>query len=313
MTVNRSAISDLLFGIGITLSLFLAGMTVPVVGLAFGLITPLAVAYYFRKAGLLNGLLIVLAVATIAVFAAGIRVGAFFIAEFAAMGIALSESVRMKLPLGKGVMLSTLAAIAGSAVLLLSVSSSLDRPLQQVIGDQIRENVQGTIEAYKNIGLNDEQLEGLTDATVKLEAVILKVFPSLFIIGTLFVAVLNMLMLKGLLKKKGIEEYKVDPETWSSPEMLVWLLISGGAFLLLKNDFAGTVGLNILVVCGGIYLFQGMAIMAFYFKKMHTPLFFRVVGYFLIAFQQIFTIMVIGFGIFDLWFDFRRLKTEKPS
>lgn len=313
MTVSRSAISDMLFGTGITLSLFLAGITAPVIGLGLGLVTPLSIAYYFRKIGVRKGSLMVLAVAVIVGLAAGAMVGAFFLAEFAAMGMALSESVRRKLSLSKGVLLSTAVSIAGSALLLLSISSSIDRPLPQVIGDQIRENVQGTIKAYKNIGLTDEQVEGLTDVTVKLEAVVLKVFPSLFIIGTLFVAVLNMLALKGLLKKKGIEEYKAEAETWSSPDMLVWLLIGGGILLLLKNDFAEVVGLNILVVCGGIYLFQGTAIMAYYFKKMHTPMFFRIIGYLLIAFQQIFTIMVIGFGIFDLWFDFRRLKTEKPS
>lgn len=291
----------------------MAGVIVPVLGLAVGLITPLPIAYYFRKIGTMYGLLILLIVVTTVGSAAGIRVGAFFLAEFAAMGIALSESVRMKLPLGKGVLLAAAASIAGSALFMLSISSSLDKPLPQVIGDQVRENLQVTIEAYKKVGLSDEQVEGLTEFTGRLEAIILKVFPSLFFIGTLSVAILNILALKGLLKKKGIEEYQVEPANWRSPELLVWVLIAGGILLLLKNEWAGVIGLNLLVVSGGIYLFQGMAIMAFYFKKMKTPLFFRALGYSLIAFQQIFTIMVIGFGLFDLWFDFRRLKTEKPS
>ncbi|MBM2837651.1 MAG: hypothetical protein HW415_276 [Deltaproteobacteria bacterium] len=313
MTLQRSVISDLLRGIVLTLSFFLAGVTVPVLGLAVGLITPLPIAYYFRKIGMRYGFLLLLTVVTIVGFTAGIRVGAFFLAEFAAMGIALSESVRMKLPLGKGVLLSTAASIAGSALFLLSISSSLDKPLHQVIGDQVRENLQVTVDAYKKVGLPDEQVERLTEFTGRVEAIILKVFPSLFFIGTLSVAILNILALKGLLKKKGIEEYQVEPVTWRSPEPLVWLLIAGGVLLLLKNEWAWVIGLNLLVVCGGIYLFQGMAIMAFYFKKRQTPLFFKALGYLLIVFQQIFTIMVIGFGLFDLWFDFRRLKTEKPS
>lgn len=311
--MQRSVVIDLFRGIALTLSLFFAGIAVPVVGLGVGIFAPLPIAYYFRKIGTLFGLLMLLIVATIVGTAAGVKVGAFFLAEFAAMGIAISESVRMKLPLGKGVLVATAASLAGSAIFMLSISSSLDKPLSQVIGDQVRENVQGTIEAYKKVGLPDEQVEGLTEFAERLESIVLKVFPALLVIGTLSIAVLNLLLLKGLLKKKGIEEYQVEPELWRSPELLVWILIAGGMLLLLKNESAGVIGLNLLVVTLGIYLFQGMAIMAFYFKKMQTPLFFKAVGYFLIVFQQIFTIMVIGFGLFDLWFDFRRLKTEKPS
>ncbi|MEK6726165.1 MAG: DUF2232 domain-containing protein [Deltaproteobacteria bacterium] len=313
MTLQRSVVNDLLRGIVLTLSLFFAGVTVPVLGLAVGGFAPLPIAYYFRKIGMRYGLLLLLTVATIVGFTAGIRVGAFFLAEFAAMGVALSESVRMKLPLGKGVLLAAAASIAGSALFMLSISSSLDKPLPQVIGDQVRENLQVTVEAYKKVGLPDEQVEGLTEFTGRVEAIILKVFPSLFFIGTLSVAILNILALKGLLKKNGVEEYQIEPANWRSPEPLVWLLIAGGALLLIKNEWAWVIGLNLLVVSGGIYLFQGMAIMAFYFKKLQTPLFFKALGYLLIVFQQIFTIMVIGFGLFDLWFDFRRLKTEKPS
>lgn len=311
--MQRSFLRDLLRGVVLTLSLFLAGVAVPVMGLVISLITPLPIAYYFRKIGSRYGLLLLLIVVAIVVSASGVRVGAFFLAEFAAMGIALSESVRMKLPLGRGVLLCTAASIAGSALFMLTVSSSLDKPLQLVIGDQVRENVQGTIGAYKKLGLPDEQMEGLTEFAGKVETIILKVFPALLFIGTISVAVLNILLLKGLLKKNGIGEYQVEPALWRSPELLVWVLIVGGILLLLKNEWAGVIGLNLLVVSGGIYLFQGMAIMAFYFKKMQTPLFFKALGYFLIAVQQIFTIMVIGFGLFDLWFDFRRLKIEKPS
>ena len=228
MTLQRSVVNDLLRGIVLTLSLFFAGVTVPVLGLAVGGFAPLPIAYYFRKIGMRYGLLLLLTVATIVGFTAGIRVGAFFLAEFAAMGVALSESVRMKLPLGKGVLLAAAASIAGSALFMLSISSSLDKPLPQVIGDQVRENLQVTVEAYKKVGLPDEQVEGLTEFTGRVEAIILKVFPSLFFIGTLSVAILNILALKGLLKKNGVEEYQIEPANWRSPEPLVWLLIAGG-------------------------------------------------------------------------------------
>lgn len=308
MAVSKRVINDLLLGAALTLSLFLAGVTLPILGLAVGLLTPVPIAYYFRKVGRGYGALMLGAVVVLVASVAGREVAVFFIAEFAAMGIALSESVRMKLSIGKGSLLPAMVSLAGSAVLLLTLSSNVDKPLTEMIEEQINRNVKETVELYKKSGLSDEQVEGLIGFSGKIEALILKTFPSLLFVSTLFVSLLNLLILKRLLKKRGIEEYQVELANWRSPEFLVWVLIAGGGLLLLKDERAATVGLNLLIVTGCLYLFQGLAITAFYFKKMETPLFLRVLGYLLIFFQQIFTILVIGLGLFDLWFDFRRLK-----
>jgi uncharacterized protein YybS (DUF2232 family) len=51
-----------------------------------------------------------------------------------------------------------------------------------------------------------------------------------------------------------------------------------------------------------------LSIIAYYFHKNNVPRFLRAVTYILIAFEQIFTLLVVGLGLFDLWGDFRRLK-----
>lgn len=310
LAVDRRLISDLLLGVALTFSLFATLIVFPILGLTVGLLTPLPIAFYFRKIGRGYGTLMLGAVTILLVSVAGIWGGALFLAEFGAMGIALSETVRMKLPMGRGVLLATTASLIGSSLLLITLLSSFDKGLPEMIGEQIRTNVKESIEAYKKVGLPDEQVRGLAEFTDRLESIILKVFPSLVFVGVLSVALLNLLALKGLLKRRGIEEYKAEPTVWQSPEFVVWILIAGGMLLLLRNEWAGALGLNLLIVTGAIYLFQGMAIVAFYFKKMEAPLFLRILGYSLILFQQMFIILVMGFGLFDLWFDFRRLKKE---
>lgn len=306
--INRRVISDFLMGISLILSFFLALITLPGLGLAIGLLIPLSIAFYFRKLGRGYGMLMLGAVVVLAVSVAGKMVGGFFLAEFAVMGIALSEVVGMKLPLGRGVLVSAFASLIGSILLLAAALSSVDKGLPEAISEHIQQNVRDTIDAYKRVGLPEEQVKRLTELTERLETVILKTFPSLAFIGMASVAISNLLALKWLLKRKGIEEYVVEPSVWRSPEPLVWVLIAGGLLLLLKGEWARTMGLNLLIVSGGVYLFQGIAILSFYFKKMETPLILRIFGYLLVLFQQIFTILVIGFGLFDLWFDFRRLE-----
>ena len=39
----------------------------------------------------------------------------------------------------------------------------------------------------------------------------------------------------------------------------------------------------------------------------------RLFAYSLIALQQVVLLIVIGFGIFDMWLDFRKLKINKEN
>jgi uncharacterized protein YybS (DUF2232 family) len=61
-----------------------------------------------------------------------------------------------------------------------------------------------------------------------------------------------------------------------------------------------------------IYFIQGISIVSFYFDKRNFPRMLRGVLYGLIGIQQLFSLLVIGLGFFDLWIDFRRIdKNEK--
>ena len=71
------------------------------------------------------------------------------------------------------------------------------------------------------------------------------------------------------------------------------------------------VGINGLLVLLTIYFMQGIAIISFYFEKKGLPRFVRVVLYAMIAFQQLFLLVVIGIGLFDMWINFRKIDTNK--
>jgi len=68
--------------------------------------------------------------------------------------------------------------------------------------------------------------------------------------------------------------------------------------------------MNLLLIVGAFYFAQGLAVIAFFFHKNNVPRFLRGITYILIVFQQIFTLLVVGLGLFDLWGDFRRLGKD---
>jgi uncharacterized protein YybS (DUF2232 family) len=102
-----------------------------------------------------------------------------------------------------------------------------------------------------------------------------------------------------------------DLREWNAPEPLVWGLIACGFSLLIPGlEFFQTAAINILLVIAACYFFQGLAVVAYFFHKGRVPYFLRMVTYVLIIFQQIFTLLIVGLGLFDLWGDFRRLKKK---
>jgi len=97
-----------------------------------------------------------------------------------------------------------------------------------------------------------------------------------------------------------------DLAAWKAPERLVWILIAAGGMVIVPLEGAAIVGMNLLILCGLIYLFQGLAIAAFFFRQKQVPAMFRWLFYALLLVQQYMLIIVIAFGLFDMWVDFRK-------
>ena len=155
----------------------------------------------------------------------------------------------------------------------------------------------GRIEPY------DARIEPLVDGLIRI-------FPGLMIMGTVLVSWANFLMARIFLMKRGLmSPDESDLRKWQAPEQLVWLLIASGFALFLFSGTASSLGLNGLIVFGLVYFFQGLAIVAFWLDRKKAPRFFRVLTYTLIALQQYLTLGVALLGLFDMWIDFRKIKT----
>jgi uncharacterized protein YybS (DUF2232 family) len=75
------------------------------------------------------------------------------------------------------------------------------------------------------------------------------------------------------------------------------------------------VGMNVLLLVSLVYLVQGLGIMVFYLNRTSMPLIFRSLAYIFLLIQPLLLLGVAAFGLFDLWFDFRRTgnKREEPQ
>jgi len=144
---------------------------------------------------------------------------------------------------------------------------------------------------------------------------IVQLLPALVFLSFAFMTLVNILyLLRRFPERRGEWFSLVSLREWKAPEQLVWALIACGFIPFIPGlGSIRSLAFNLLLVIGAFYFAQGLAVIGFFFAKNKVPRFLRALTYVLIVFQQIFTLVVVGLGLFDLWGDFRRLRKDKLS
>jgi uncharacterized protein YybS (DUF2232 family) len=280
------------------------------VGPIFVTLTPLPIFYYCSRLGRLRGLML-LSVSYLAAFAIlglmGHRANQPLILTIGFTGVLLSEILKRYVSVEKTFLLASSALFCCGAGLVLYYSFHAGiAPWQMVklhVSDIVRENIK--LSAQLNIP--EEQIGLLRENVPQIIRFLTGIFPSLAFSGIVFVVWANLLVGRLLFRINGIAFPDFgDLAAWKSPEKLVWILIAAGIMLLLPIEDVAIVGMNLLILCSLIYLFQGLAIVAFFFRHKRVPLFFQWLIYALFAVQLYLLIIVIALGLFDIWVDFRK-------
>jgi len=106
---------------------------------------------------------------------------------------------------------------------------------------------------------------------------------------------------KGFLRRTGIPRDFL--RKWKTPEWLVWPALACGLFHIVEVKYLSAISRNALNTLLVIYFFQGMSILAYFLDSLRLRGPIRVLIY--SAGTVFLTPMVVSFGFFDLWFNFR--------
>lgn len=304
--------------------------------------------FYYRKGrlfGLLTALAAGLAVNLI-YFSTSQPLGGIVYLEYAVVGLALGECLGRGLTPTRTIGYSALVAVLLAVAVIITGSLAQGKsPLSH--GREIVENqIRGSLKVYEalltgNTGQNSNteqptetdsgankqlapenqdsytgeknQVPGLDLSSQSLERfinVLVSIFPGLMLMGTIVVVWVNMLFGRHLILRTGgglppaMENLKI----WKAPEILVWVLIACGFSAFIIPGWLGILGLNGLLILGLIYFFQGISIVSFWLDRKSAPPFLKAVIYTFIAIQQYLAVIIAVLGLFDLWFDFRKIK-----
>ena len=304
-------LSKFVLALASSVFLFMSGISLPPLGVVLLPFVAQPVLLFGFKYGIAGGLA-VLAVAFFLLLVLAAEELAFIYGVFAVMaGLLLTLLGRIR----------AIEYLVGSVgVVMLSITAGLAyyffgswAVMFQDLRSGLAQQLESAVRMQEKMGLPQDSVTMLKEQAPQIVEMMLRLLPALLLLSFAFVVLINILYLGRRFPERRGEWFSLPfLREWKAPEPLVWGLIACGFLLFVSGvGLLGSVALNLLLVIGACYFAQGLAVIAYFFNKNNVPRFLRGLTYVLIIFQQIFTLLVVGLGLFDLWGDFRRLGKDR--
>jgi uncharacterized protein YybS (DUF2232 family) len=279
--------------------------------MVLGVLMPLPIIWTFVRVGRPQGVVLIGLVFLFLLIFAGDLPAKVFFAEYGVLAWVLAEGIRQSQPMDRCVFFSALGSTAVSVLLLFVFLAEQDVGVSEFIEKQVSAQVQITVDAMKSAQ------DGSTEDLLLLEKnfstvakLFSEIYPSLLFVGSLITALINYFALQFFAGKLEVlfPFYRENFSEWSLPESMVWFLLVSGAAVALGGGL-GSVGTNMLVVVLFAYFIQGVAVVVHFLETRKFARLIWFVTFFLIMLQPILIGITIGIGVFDLWADFRKLRS----
>jgi len=302
-------LSDIAGCTGGALFLLLAAHLIPMFGIFTGMLIPLPFLYYSVKLGRVEGAKTA-ALAFFAVFLVMKFIGLGFLVisliEMAVLGLVLAELYRREAGIGRIILLGT-ASITAVGFFLLLIFAPGGAPGELVAGF-FKGNFDAYIRAYEESGSGTQVIEQLQALEEKLVRIVRIFYPSILIFGSIAVTWINVLVSLPLLRAGRLKTPRFESmDRWQAPEKLVWLFIGAGFAFFLPWGHVKFAASNAMAILAVVYFFQGLSILQFYMNKYSLSRFLKAFVYLLILIQHYLVLGLVIAGLFDQWFDIRRI------
>ncbi len=307
--------NDVLRCVGWAAFFLLSSAFIPFLGPLFCLLTPLPFLYYSTKLGLYDGAKLAALTTLIIGLVVNLTGHTQIIVEcieLSVLGLALSELFRKKLGIGQTILIATVIMAMLNLGYLFYMSLSSEMGPFEMFFDILHGHLKEAVYLYEAAGIPEDKIsEFETYGKVIIDTVMM----SIIIVMMGFSVWLNVVMAKPFFRmgKLRYPEF-VSMDSWKSPEVMIWGLISSGFAFFFLSGVIKLISINVVIIMMIIYLFQGVSIVLYFLNKYKIPSWIRICIYFLIIVQQPFPILLALAGLFDQWADFRKLNQEpEPS
>jgi uncharacterized protein YybS (DUF2232 family) len=290
----------------LTVTLFAAARYIPLLGILVSMLTPTPILLATLRYGMRTGLL-ALGLSTLSL---ALLLGSFqstiFLAEYGVMALVLAEAIRRQWSIERTLLASTALPSAASGAVIAFLISSVDLnlgALKQHFEEELSQALHQLLS--ERGGPSDDALRAYVQ---EVFGAVVRLLPAFFVLSTAAGALLNYGVVRLIWRRLGGQPSlpEVNLAHWKAPEVCVWVLIASGIAAFIPLPGLQIIGLNMLFLVSLVYLVQGLGVMVFFLKRASVPPILRRLAYVLLVIQPLFLLGVAAFGLFDLWFDFRR-------
>lgn len=151
------------------------------------------------------------------------------------------------------------------------------------------------------------------------------VMPATLIMGALIYTAITFLGFRALVRRLFGDAVRVVSHKqfslWHAPDLMIFAFIGCGVLTFVTNGVLFRTALNCLIVVGGVYLIQGLAVALFFVKRLA---FFRalqggkllllslvVVTLVFLLLLHVVLLVMLGVGIADVFVDFRKIRPKQ--
>lgn len=144
-----------------------------------------------------------------------------------------------------------------------------------------------------------------------------RLLPAMIINSAIFIIWLNIVVARKLFFRETMFIKLGSLRVWHVPFIIVWAVIGIAGLLfadvyLIHTNLLKIFSINALIVFSLVYFFQGLSIVAFYSQRWSLSPLVRIIFYFIfLLFFQPLAVLMLAFGFFDSWFDFRKLTPKE--
>lgn len=144
----------------------------------------------------------------------------------------------------------------------------------------------------------------------EIVALMTGIAPSLVAVFALLTVALNMLVGRRIIRGNHAFGHVHNVARFRLPDVFVWAIVAGGtAFFAdsyaLHTGWLKTAALNVLIVFGALYFFQGLAVIVYFLQGIRAPLVKTMAYVAIIFFFQTIGMLIVAVGVADVWADFR--------
>lgn len=289
-----------------TVGLIAVAGILKVTALFVNLLIPLPIAVLTLRRGVLAGLA-ALVVSAAVLGLDGDPLGPLvYLAQFGIASLLLPALLARGWSWDRAIVVTLISMLAGVVLTLVLQASAQGTTVDGLVTSFTSSQIAQVKEVYaKTEDLTPLQREELLTALDRTGAFLTRTWVAfIWILGgaLLLVEVILLSIIPGTRAQISGPAF-ID---WKGPETLIWPVIAAGFTAFLATGAVQTIAITLLIMLIPIYYLQGLAIVTYFFQQRGTPPWLRAIGYMLLFLFNPLPIMVAGFGLFDLWADFRK-------